>query len=380
MPTLLDRLMPWRGVRSLIKGQVELADHQAEQLIRQAEQLIKQAEQLSRQAEQLDAIIRVMQGQDEKLARMEALIRPTEVRDFSPEQLTKLNPRFSRNILPNDNVAVQKQLMATWRSSPKFIDHQDLRTSGFRVFSQNDEDGVLLRIFSHIGETNRYVVEIGSNCSGSDLGIPENLSTNLICNHGWHGAIFELDPLECARTRHFFARDYSTKHFHVSLNGQDGYFSPVIVEGAVSPENINQTLSAAHAEPEPDLLIIDIDGGDYAVVQKMTVVRPRVMVVEFEKRFRDRHSVVQFDSNQFSKRWAQSGAASLPAWEALFASMGYTMCAIGNCGFNAFFVRSDLAGGKFKPLTSSLAFDEHPILSKVSEEFWLSPDETWHRV
>jgi hypothetical protein len=302
-------------------------------------------------------------------------------RDFSASQLTMLNPRMRRNFLPNDAAAIHKHLMAMWRAdSTSIIAYKDLLESGFRVFSQNDEDGMLLRIFSHIGQTNQYVVEIGSNCSGSDIGIPENLSTNLIVNHGWHGAIFEIDQTECDRTRYYFARDYATKHFHITDNGQGGYYSPLIVQQAISPENIDQVLRDAHNEPEPDLMVIDIDGGDYAVMRSMSAVRPRVLVVEFEKRFRDRHSVVQFDNAEFSKKWPQSGAASLSAWEKLLTSRGYTLCAIGTCGFNAFFIRSDIATGKFLPLTSCAAFDAHPILSKVSEDFWLTPDETWQSV
>jgi hypothetical protein len=112
----------------------------------------------------------------------------------------------------------------------------------------------------------------------------------------------------------------------------------------------------------------------------MSAVRPRVLVVEFEKRFRDRHCVVQFDRTQFSKRWPQSGGASLLAWEKLFASKGYTLCAIGHSGFNAFFVRSDIAAGRFVPLSCGEAYDAHPIFSKVPEHFWLMPDETWQEV
>ena len=251
---------------------------------------------------------------------------------------------------------------------------------GFRVFSQNDEDGVLLRIFSHIGLTNKFVVEIGSNCSGSDIKIPENMSTNLIVNHGWHGVIFEIDQTECEHIRHFFARNYATKHFHIETNGKFRYFSPLIIQQAISPENINEVLLDAHNEPEPDLMVIDIDGGDYAIIRSMRTTRPRVLVVEFEKRFRDKYSVVQIDSAHFSKKWQQSGSTSLPAWEKLLASEGYALCAIGTCGFNAFFIRSDIAAGKFLPLTSRTAFDTHPILSGMSEDFWISPDETWQLV
>jgi hypothetical protein len=268
-----------------------------------------------------------------------------------------------------------------WQAgSSSTIAYKDLLESGFRVFSQNDEDGVLLRIFSHIGQANQYVVEIGSNCSDSDLGIPENISTNLIVNHGWHGVIFEINQTECDRLRYFFARDFATKHFHVEIDGQPSYYSPLIIQQAISPENIDQALQNANVDPEPDLMVIDIDGGDYAVLDSMSAVRPRVLVIEFEKRFRDRYSVVQFDSTHFSKKWIQSGAASLPAWEKLLSSKGYTLCAIGSSCFNAFFIRSDIAINKFSPLTSTDAFDNHPILSKVPENFWLSPDETWQPV
>jgi hypothetical protein len=343
-----------------------------------------QIDLISKQTEQLFHIDALLKAQGLELSQLASQLKNMEARwdqGFSAGQLAMLTPRLRRNFLPNDNSSVQKQLMTMWRAGANsMIGYQDLLESGFRVFSQNDEDGVLLRIFSHIGQTNKYVIEVGSNCSGSDLGIPENLSTNLIVNHGWHGAIFEIDQTECHRTRYFFARDYATKHFHVTTNGQHGYFSPLVIQQAINPENIDQVLRDAHNEPEPDLMVIDIDGEDYAVMRSMSAVRPRVLVIEFEKRFRDRYSVVQFDSEHFSKKWPQSGAASLPAWEKLLTSQGYTLCGIGSCGFNAFFVRSDIAAGKFAPLTSANAFDAHPILSKVPEDFWLLPDETWQSI
>jgi hypothetical protein len=127
-------------------------------------------------------------------------------------------------------------------------------------------------------------------------------------------------------------------------------------------------------------MIIDIDGGDYAVMQNLQVVKPRVLIVEFEKRFRDRYGVVQFDRANFSQRWQQSGTASLPAWEKLLGARGYNLCAVGTCGFNAFFVRHDVAAGKLSSITATEAFNSNPIFSKLSEDFWLTPDETWTAV
>ncbi|HUW27541.1 MAG TPA: FkbM family methyltransferase [Sulfuriferula sp.] len=315
---------------------------------------------------------------EEALRHLEAMLAQ---KFLTPAEMAALNPHFHRNFLPNDDSAVQKNLVATWRlRAPGVLSHSELVESAFRVFSQNDEDGILLRLFTHIGHTNRYVIEIGSNCSGSDVGIPENLSANLIVNHGWHGSVFEMDPTECDRMRFFFARDHATRHFHWARDGENTYFSPLIIQQAVSPENINQVLIKANNEPEPDLMVIDIDGGDYAVIQNLEAVKPRVLVVEFEKRFRERYSVVQIDRANFSQRWQQSGSASLPAWEKLLGARGYTLCAVGSCGFNAFFVRSDVAVGKLSSLTAVDAFNSHPIFSRLSEDFWLTPDETWQAV
>ncbi len=326
----------------------------------------------------LDELRKAMREQS---ARQEALAAMLAKKFLTPGEMAALNPHFHRNFLPNDDSAVQKNLVATWRLRAQgILGHAELIESGFRVFSQSDEDGILLRLFTHIGHTNRYVIEIGSNCSGSDVGIPENLSTNLIINHGWGGSVFEMDPTECDRLRYFFARDHATRHFHWEKEGENSYYSPLIIQQTVSPENINQILTDTNIMLEPDLMVIDIDGGDYAVMQNLHVVKPRVLVVEFEKRFRERHSVVQFDRANFSKRWRQSGAASLPAWQQLLEGRGYTLCAVVSSGFNAFFVRTDVAAGKLSSLTAAEAFDSHPIFARMGEDFWLSPDETWKDV
>ncbi len=291
------------------------------------------------------------------------------------------NHHYKRNSLPSDDAAIQKNLIVSWRlSKEEVIGYKELLDSGFRVFSQNDEDGILLRIFSHIDTTNKYVVEIGSNCSGSDIGVPENMSTNLIVNHGWNASIFEIDETECSKMTHFYARHLSTKHFHCKKNGINSYYSPKVISDEINVENINLKMNEACVPSEADLMVIDIDGGDFSIINELTAVQPRVLVVEFEKRFRDRFSVIQTNKSDFGVNWAQSGAASLLAWETMLEEKNYILCAVCSAGFNALFIRKDVAAGKIRPLKSVDAFDLHPVFSSLSEDFWVEPDGTWENV
>jgi hypothetical protein len=329
-------------------------------------------------SQQLTETLAVVRDLAERQLHFEQLL---VAKSLNAEDLVQLNPMLQRNFIENGGALQQKLMMQMWDARQETVlGYADFLDSGFRAFSQNDEDGVLLRLFAHIGYTNRCVMEIGSNCSDSLIGIPENLSTNLMINHGWHGAIFEMDATECSRMRYFFARAATTRHYHWVTDGKAEYYSPLIVEHAVTPENVDGLLKATHMSNEPDLFIIDIDGGDYAVMERMTAVNPRVIVVEFEKRFREIHSVVQRNREDFSTRWQQSGAASLTAWVKLLAPRGYTLCTVGSCCFNAFFVRNDVAHGKLHAMRPEQAFVEHPVFSAAAPEFWLTPDETWEAV
>src|SRR5689334_12518576 len=57
----------------------------------------------------------------------------------------------------------------------------NIRDAGFRVYSQFEEDGIILYLLALIGFGNRRVVEI---CAGDGM---ECMATNLILNHGFEG-------------------------------------------------------------------------------------------------------------------------------------------------------------------------------------------------
>lgn len=73
-------------------------------------------------------------------------------------------------------------------------DLPSLREVGFRVFSDTDEDGILLYLFAVLGTTDGRFVDIGASSPwGSN-------TANLIRHHGWAGLLVEADPCTVAAT------------------------------------------------------------------------------------------------------------------------------------------------------------------------------------
>jgi hypothetical protein len=63
----------------------------------------------------------------------------------------------------------------------KIIPYPNIKDAGFRVYSQFEEDGIILYVLSMIGFKSKRVVEM---CCGSG---DECMATNLILNHGFDG-------------------------------------------------------------------------------------------------------------------------------------------------------------------------------------------------
>ena len=61
--------------------------------------------------------------------------------------------RFYSNVF--SEIQPENDLLGKWI--------QGLQTKGKRVFSQNDEDGVIEEIFDYIGTTNKVYVEFGAS-------------------------------------------------------------------------------------------------------------------------------------------------------------------------------------------------------------------------
>ena len=212
-----------------------------------------------------------------------------------------------------------QQLHKTIEALPRFDD------VGFRVYSQTDEDGVLLYIFSLIGSTNKICVEVAFK-------LPEGANTtNLICNWGWTGFLIEGNEHHIKQSREFFESHNDTT-----------IYPPKLIQEWVTAENINGLLQENGVAGEIDLFSIDIDGVDYWIWKSLNIIRPRVVIVEYQSIWGADTSVTVPYRPDFTRDDETFFGASLAAFVKLGREKGYRLVGCNKFGFNAFFIREDI--------------------------------------
>jgi hypothetical protein len=91
-----------------------------------------------------------------------------------------------RPITKDPDPVAQVHLMLTYR---RLLDERrplpPLSEVGFKCYSQTDEDGILLFLFSVLGAGDKLCVEV---CAGDGI---ECNTANLILCHGWHGLLVD---------------------------------------------------------------------------------------------------------------------------------------------------------------------------------------------
>ncbi|MEM1272033.1 MAG: hypothetical protein AAGI08_18445 [Bacteroidota bacterium] len=264
------------------------------------------------------------------------------------ERFVRLTPEL------RNEVVAQKTLMQQYRMSaatdrallPSFAD------AGFRKYSQFDEDGILLYLFSLIDPINRVCVEI---CAGDGR---QCNAANLIINHGWWGHLFDGNPNYVAAGERFYKQCRDT-FLH----------PPQFTKAWVSAENVNELIAQSGAEGPIGMLSLDIDGMDYWVWKAIDVVEPQVVVCETHNPIpADRSLTVPYDP-QFVFEKDYYRGASLAAMVKLGKEKGYRLVGTHQYGFNAFFIK-DGVGEEFFPEVSANACLNDPFTQKSQQERW----------
>jgi hypothetical protein len=237
--------------------------------------------------------------------------------------------------------ALQLDLARFWADEiarPRNAHPKRLLRHGFKVFSQCDEDGIIQEIFNRIGTTNRTFIEFGV-----ETGVECNTVKLLL--EGWRGLWIDGSATNITNIR---------TNFTTFVN--DGRLQTV--EAFINAENINALFEQGGVTGDIDLLSIDIDRNDYWVWKAIEVVKPRVVMTEYNATLRPPLSlVVPYDPRAMWNGTSYFGA-SLEALTRLGREKGYRLVGCSFSGANAFFVRNEVAGDHFfDPATSEELYE-----------------------
>ena len=143
-------------------------------------------------------------------------------------------------------------------------DKKNLIPYGFKVFSQSDEDGILNEIFKRIGTTNKKFLEFGVNSTN-------NNTTSLLLN-AWTGVWLEASNSKVKKIKKKYEAFLKKKKLK-------------IYKKKITAENINSVIKSVHLKGRIDLLSIDIDGNELYLLNKLSQIKPRVIIVEYNSKF-----------------------------------------------------------------------------------------------
>ena len=259
----------------------------------------------------------------------------------------KIRDRFN----PSIQIA-QRQLYHFYREKHEQAKLPKLDDCGYRVFSQFEEDGKLLFIFSLLGMTHKTFIEIGA-----DDGVNSN-SANLYFNFDWQGLFIDGNSTSIKRGKRFYSR-----------YPHPWYAAPKFIEAMVKRENINKLIKSAGIEGEIGFLSIDIDGNDYWIWDALDVVKPQVVMIETHVIYGMNDIVVPYDPNYVypGKHKDYHGASPL-AMQKLGKKKGYRLVGANELGFNFIFLRNDLLKEEFSEVSVESVL-KHPATVKSFEKF-----------
>lgn len=204
-----------------------------------------------------------------------------------------------------------------------------LEKFGFKVYSQNDEDGILNEIFRRLGIDRGVFFEIGVE-SGLEC------NSHFLLHRGWKGCWVDGNSQQS---------DAIYAKFNDYINSR---ILDVTFEFA-SPQNINNLISQGLDRinvlaEDLDFLSIDIDGMDYYLFQALRVF-PKVLCIEYNSKFPPPLDMVPVynESYYWKGHCSDYMGSSLEAINRLSKSMGYKLIATNITGINAFLIRNDLS-------------------------------------
>jgi hypothetical protein len=277
------------------------------------------------------------------------------------QELAQAKKNIVRGMLKHERVG-QIQLISHYQSLvhqglplPKFSD------TGFRIFSQFEEDGLILFALSLIQSQNKTFIDIGS----AD-GVYSNCA-NLAINHGWHGLFIDGDPKNIESGQDFYG------------NHRDTWLYPPIFKHAfIQRENINDLIANEGFRGNVGFVSIDLDGNDYWIWDALNVVNPDLVVIETHIELGDAAVTIPYQPDfTISEDNPDYFGASGPAMVKLGKKKGYRLVGSNRFGFNLFFVKNGVAEKELPEVPLASCLNHHRYQEKKLPESLI---ETWDLV
>jgi hypothetical protein len=202
---------------------------------------------------------------------------------------------------------------------------ENIALSGFKKYSQTDEDRIIEEVFNRILNT-KIFLEIGKQ-----TGVEYN-SLYLI-SKGWKGTWIERSEKYC-------------KIIEKELNGNSFTDTLSVVNSFIDKENIVEIFKSAFVffnSKELGFFSLDIDGNDHYIMEELfkSSIFSKVVCVEYNIKFHPPHKFkIKYNKTHVWDNTNYMGS-SLQDYMDLFTSFNYTLLCCNLPGINAFFVRND---------------------------------------
>jgi len=215
----------------------------------------------------------------------------------------------------------------------------------FQVYSQWGEDGIIDWLTGKLKKIPKIFLEIGTE------DYKEANTRFLLVNNNWDGYLIEADKLKIKKIKK--QRIYWKHNLKVKSK-------------FINRENINNIITEMNIPKKIGLLSLDIDGVDYWILEKLSILDPVIIICEYNSLFGLKKSVtVPYKKNFVRSKEHYSHlyyGGSIKAFVDLMKKKNYFFIGTNSAGNNAFFIKNS-----FKKIVSKIIHEKKIFISKFRE-------------
>ena len=257
-------------------------------------------------------------------------------------RILKKNLSFILRKVFNDEVqkelVIKAKLLSLKNKNLKKI--KDLSEVEFQVYSQWGEDGIIDWLVNKSPDIPKSFLEIGTE------NYKESNTRFLLINKNWDGFIIEADKSS--------VKDIKSQRIYWRHN--------LTIENTfISQNNINTIIKKINIPRKLGLLSLDIDGVDYWILKKLSVLDPSIIICEYNSLFGQKKAItVPYKDNYIRTNEHFSNlfyGASIKAFIDLLKKRNYFFIGTNSAGNNAFFVKQNIWKKINKLITDKKIFE-----------------------